>query len=116
MQIVQGRNFSRDFPSDETGAFLINETAVKVAEWESPIGRKFTHLSGETGEIVGVIKDFHLRSLHSPIEPLYVFLNPRDFSNISIKIKSANIPATIDYVEGVMKKFASSTPFSYLLF
>ncbi len=116
MQIVQGRNFSRDFPSDETGAFLINETAVKVAEWESPIGRKFTHWSGETGEIVGVIKDFHLRSLHSPIEPLYVFLNTRNFSNISIKIKSVNIPATIDHVEGIMKKFAPSTPFSYSFF
>jgi putative ABC transport system permease protein len=116
MQIVQGRNFSRDFPSDETGAFLINETAVKVAEWESPIGRKFTHWSGETGEIVGVIKDFHLRSLHSPIEPLYVFLNTRNFSNISIKIKSVNIPAAIDHVEGVMKIFAPSTPFSYSFF
>lgn len=43
MQIVQGRNFSREFPSDETGVFLVNEAAVKVAEWESPIGRKFTH-------------------------------------------------------------------------
>ena len=116
MQIVQGRNFSRDFPSDATGVFLVNETAVNVAEWESPIGRKFTHWSGETGEIVGVIKDFHLRSLHSPIEPLYVYLNTRNFSNISIKIKSINIPATIDYVEGVMKKFSPDYPFSYSFF
>ena len=116
IQIVQGRNFSRDFPSDETGAFLVNETAVKVAEWESPIGRKFTHWSGQTGKIVGVIKDFHIHSLHSPIEPLYVFLNARDFSNIAIKIRSANIPATIDYVEGVVKKFSPSYPFSYSFF
>jgi putative ABC transport system permease protein len=116
IQIVQGRNFSRDFPSDERGAFLVNETAVKVAEWESPIGRKFAHWNGAKGEIVGVIKDFHLRSLHSPIEPLYVFLNPRDFSNISVKIRSTNIPATIEYMERMMKKFAPSTPFSYSFF
>jgi len=116
MEIVQGRNFSRDFPSDETGVFLVNEAAVKVAGWESPIGRKFTHWSGETGKIVGVIKDFHLHSLHRPIDPLYVFLNTRDFSNISIKIKSANIPATIDYLKGVMKKFSPSYPFSYSFF
>jgi putative ABC transport system permease protein len=116
MQIVQGRNFSRDFPSDETGVFLVNETAVKVAEWESPIGRKLTHWSGETGEIVGVIKDFHLHSLHRPIEPLYIFLGTREFSNIAIKIKSTNIPATIDYVAGVMKKFSPSYPFSYSFF
>jgi putative ABC transport system permease protein len=116
MQIVQGRNFSRDFPSDEKGAFLVNETAVKVAEWESPIGRKLTHWSGQTGVIVGVLKDFHLHSLHRPIEPLYVFLNPRDFSNIAIKIKPINIPATIDHVKEVMKKFSPSTPFSYSFF
>ena len=116
MKIVQGRPFSRDFPSDKTGAFLVNETAVKVAEWESPIGRKLTHWSGETGEIVGVIKDFHLHSLHSPIEPLYVFLDTSYFSNLSIKIKSADIPATIDYVERVMKIFSPSYPFSISFF
>ena len=116
MQIVQGRNFSREFPSDETGVFLVNETAVKVAEWEIPIGRKLTHWNGKTGEIVGVIKDFHLHSLHRPIEPLYVFLDNNSFSNIAIKIKTANIPATIDHVAAVMKKFSPSYPFSYSFF
>lgn len=116
MQIVQGRNFSMDYPSDETGAFLVNETAIKVAEWESPIGRKLTHWNGRTGEIVGVIKDFHLHSLHRPIEPLYVFLDKDNFSNIAIKIRTANIPATIDHVAAVMKKFSPSYPFSYSFF
>jgi putative ABC transport system permease protein len=116
MQIIHGRNFSRDFPSDESGVFLVNETAVKVAEWESPIGRKLTHWNGKTGEIVGVIKDFHLHSLHRPIEPLYVFLDDSSFSNIAIKIRTANIPATIDHVAAVMKKFSPSYPFSYSFF
>lgn len=116
MQIVQGRNFSRDFPSDKQGAFLVNETAVKVAEWESPIGRKLTHWRGDTGEIIGVIKDFHLHSLHRPIEPLYIFLDPGSFSHIAIKTRSTNIPATIDYVEEVMKKYSPSYPFSYSFF
>lgn len=116
MEVVQGRNFSRDFPSDEEGAFLVNETAVKVAEWESPIGRKFTHWNGKTGVVVGVIKDFHLRSLHNTIEPLYIFLDNHDFSNISLKIKSANIPAALDYVKGVVNKFSPNYPFSYSFF
>jgi putative ABC transport system permease protein len=116
MQIVEGRNFSRDFPSDANGAFLVNETAVKVAEWKEPIRRKFAHWNGAKGEIVGVIKDFHLRSLHSPIEPMYIFLNPSSFSNISVKIRSTHIPTTIEYIEGVMKRFAPNTPFSYSFF
>jgi putative ABC transport system permease protein len=116
MEIVQGRNFSRDFPSDEKGAFLVNETAVKVAEWESPIGRKLTHFDGTTGEIVGVLKDFHLHSLHRPIEPLYIFLDNRSFSNIAVRIRTGNIPAAIDHVKDVMKKFSPNSPFSYAFF
>jgi putative ABC transport system permease protein len=116
MQIVQGRNFSRNFPSDESGAFLVNETAVKVAEWKHPIGRKLAHWSGETGEIIGVLKDFHLHSLHRPIEPLYIYLDPANFSHIAVKIRSSNVPATIEHVKGIMKKYLPSFPFSYSFF
>jgi putative ABC transport system permease protein len=116
MEIVQGRNFSRDFPSDQAGVFLVNETAVTVAGWEAPLGRELTHWSGQTGKIVGVLKDFHLLSLRSPIVPLYVFLDTGTFSNLSIKIKIDDIPATIGHVEGIFKKFAPSYPFSYSFF
>ncbi len=116
IEIVEGRNFSREFTSDANGVFLVNEAAVKAAEWESPVGRKFTHWSGKTGEIVGVMKDFHLHSLHSPIDPLYIYLNPRAVSKISIKINPSNIPTTIDYVKSVMKKFSPNYPFEYSFF
>lgn len=116
IQIVEGRNFSRDFPSDLNGAFLVNEAAVRAAEWESPLGQKFYHWSGESGVIVGVMKDFHLHSLHSPIDPLYIFLDTNDFLNISIKIRSTYIPATIDYVKSIMKKFSPNYPFDYSFF
>ncbi|MFC2157942.1 ABC transporter permease [Acidobacteriota bacterium] len=116
IQIVEGRNFSRDFPSDAKGAFLVNETAVKVAEWDTVLGREMTHYNGRTGQIVGVMKDFHLRSLHSPIEPLYVMLNTRSFSNIAVKVNTSNIPGTIDYMEGVIKRFSPNYPFSYSFF
>ena len=116
IQIVEGRNFSRDFPSDEKSVFLVNEAAVRVAEWESPIGRKLTHWRGDTGKIVGIMKDFHHHSLHRPIDPLYIFLDASDYSTVSIKIKSIHIPATIDYVESVMKKFSPNLPFDYSFF
>ncbi len=116
LEIVEGRNFSREFSSDEGGAFLVNETAVKVAEWDTVIGRKMTHLGGRPGTIVGVLKDFHLHSLHRPIEPLYVFYNPSSFSQIAIKIKAADIPTTLAYVEGVMKRISPSYLFSYSFF
>jgi putative ABC transport system permease protein len=116
MEIVEGRNFSRDFPSDQAGVFLVNETAVKVAGWETTLGREFTHWSGQTGKIVGVLKDFHMLSLRSPIAPLYVFLDTSSFSNLSIKIKTDNIPAAIGHIKEIFKKFAPSYPFSYSFF
>ncbi len=116
LEIAEGRNFSKEFSSDPGGAFLVNETAVKVAEWDSVIGRKMSHLGGSPGTIVGVLKDFHLHSLHRPIEPLYVFYNPGSFSQIAIKIKAADIPATLAYVEGVMKRISPSYLFSYSFF
>lgn len=116
IQIKQGRNFSRDLASDQQGVFLVNEAAVRAGDWESPLEQTLSHWSGETGKVVGVMKDFHLHSLHSPIEPLYVFLDPDNFSHISIKINSANIPATLDKLEGVMKKFSPNFPFEYSFF
>ena len=116
IQIVEGRNFSRDFPSDEKSVFLVNEAAVRVAEWESPIGQKLTHWRGDTGKIVGIMKDFHHHSLHRPIDPLYIFLDASDYSTVSIKIRSTHIPGTIDYVESVMKKFSPNFPFDYSFF
>lgn len=116
IQIVEGRNFSKDFISDENGVFLVNEAAVMAAEWDSPVGRLFTHWNGRTGKIVGVLKDFHLHSLHSPIDPLYIYLNTGNFSKISIKMDPTNIPETITHVKGVMKKYSPNFPFEYSFF
>jgi putative ABC transport system permease protein len=116
IQIAQGRNFSRELASDEQGVFLVNEAAVRVGEWESPMEQTMTHWSGETGPVVGVMKDFHLRSLHSPVEPLYIFLDPDNFSYLSIKVNPVNIPATLVHVEAVMKKFSPNFPFEYSFF
>jgi len=116
IEIQQGRNFSRDLASDEQGVFLVNEAAVRAGDWNSPLQQTLTHWSGETGQVVGVMKDFHLQSLHSPIEPLYIYLDPDNFSYLSVKVKTDNLPATLDYMEGVMKKFSPNFPFEYAFF
>ena len=112
--IVEGRNFSREFISDQKGVFLVNEAAVRAADWDSPVGRNFTHWNGKTGKIVGVMKDFNLHSLHSPIDPLYLFLYPSNVSKLSIRISPIHIPTTLTYVKDVMKKFHPIIPLSIL--
>ena len=116
IEIVEGRNFSRDFASDANGVYLINEAFIEATEWESPVGMTFSPWRNQSGEIVGVMKDFHFHSLHSPVDPLFIYLNPNAVFKMSIKINASNIPTTIDYVESVMKKFSSNYPFEYSFF
>jgi len=118
LKLTRGRDFSRDFPSDAGGAFLINESARKALGWDDPIGRDFGHWGNKkvSGKIVGVIEDFHMHSLHLPIMPLYIFLDPKRGHHISVKIRGENIPATLAYIENAWRRFSPEYPFEFTFF
>lgn len=116
IEIIEGRNFNRNFGADAEGAVLVNEAAVKAAEWENPIGKDFVHWSNDTVKVVGVMKDFHLHSLHRPIEPLYVYLNPEFFNYIALKINPSDVQMTLDNVEAVIQKFLPDYPLNFSFF
>jgi putative ABC transport system permease protein len=116
IKIVAGRGFSRDFSTD-TGAFLINEAAVKVLGFKSndeAIGKDFGYGS-RTGKLIGVFGDFHFESMHQKIVPL-VLIVPRSgnrYGNISIKIAGNNIPSALAHIEKTWRKFLPETPYQY---
>lgn len=120
LELVRGRSFSRDFPTDAGGAYLINEAARKALGWDDPIGREFGrkgHESAEPkGRIVGVLKDFHMHSLHLSIMPLYIFLDPARANRVSIKLRGGDIPAALAFVRRTWEKFAPEYPFEYAFF
>ncbi len=117
LKLASGRNFSRDFTSDANGAFLINESAVKTIGWDEPLGKQFYRWDDEPhGQIVGVLKDFHMHSLHQEIAPLYVFLDPENYRYVSIKIRGENIPSTLAFIEKTFKTFSPTFPFEYSFF
>lgn len=116
IELSEGRNFSREFPSDAQGVYLVNEAAVKAAGWEEPVGHLFEPHHVAPGRIVGVVKDFHLHSLHSPIDPVYLYLWPGNFNKLAIKINSAGIPESLKYIKSVMKKYSPHYPFAYTFF
>ncbi len=117
IKVIKGRNFSRDFPSDENRAILLNEAAVKSLGWESTLGRVVSHYgSPEAAEIIGIVKDFNFQSLRSKIKPLYLFLDPSRGNYLSVKIKASNIPETIEFLRAGMKRFSPNYPFEYYFF
>ncbi len=118
IDIVEGRSFSRQFPSDEKGAFLVNESAKKMMGDDFRLGMGLSHWGSPepSGQIVGVMRDFHLNSLHEEIQPLYFSLNPDRGNHLSIKIQGGNIPETIAYIQTTIKKFSPYFPFEYRFF
>jgi putative ABC transport system permease protein len=120
LEIIQGRNFSREFPSDANGVYLINESAQKALGWADPLGREFGHEDNSeddpVGRIVGLVKDFHMQSLHLPITPLYIFLDPKSSRYVSVKIRGENIPATMASIRRAWERFAPEYPFEFSFF
>lgn len=114
IDMMSGRNFSRDFPADDTTAFILNETAVADFGWtpEEAIGKKVDQ-QGKKGTIIGVAKDFHYRSLHDKIEPLLLTINKYPMSKLSIRIKSDDIRAVMSSLEEKWKSLTPGLPFAY---
>jgi putative ABC transport system permease protein len=118
IDIVQGRNFDRERPADMTGAFIVNEEAVKAFGWgDNPIGKRIRFGGGgRDGEVIGVVKDFHFSSIHNKIEPFIFVVSQNPNINFYIRIADDNIPATIDFVSKTMADLGYNLPFNYFFF
>ena len=114
--VVAGRNFSRDIPTDETEAFIVNESAVKKFNWGSPegaIGKKIDWGLGKKGKVIGVVRDFNFSSLHLAITPLIIHIVPDWYNYIALKIKGDDVPATVSRLESRWKELGLDSPFAY---
>jgi putative ABC transport system permease protein len=115
IQMAAGRSFSRDYKTDSNQAMILNEAAVKTLGYpssEQAIGKRFKQW-GREGKIIGVIKDFHFRSLQQPIKPLTMRIERDRFELLSVKVSSAKLPNTIAAIEKKYKSVIPNLPFSY---
>ncbi|GAB4056096.1 ABC transporter permease [Spirosoma litoris] len=117
MRMVQGRNFSKRFPTDAS-AVILNETAVKALGWQkNPIGRELIGHTDDNGvnimyRVVGVVSDFHFESLRQKIGPLAMFLG-RNSGNILVKTRTDKLPEFLASLKQQWESFAPTAPFSY---
>lgn len=112
MKMVKGRSFSREFPTDKQN-YIVNENAVKFMEMKDPIGKQFS-IWEDKGKIIGVVKDFHLFSLHRKIEPAVFTLSPNwKHLHMFIKIKTHDITSTLGYLGNLIPKFTPDFPYEY---
>jgi putative ABC transport system permease protein len=111
IEFAAGRSFSKKFSTDAEESVIINETAAREFGFKSPIGEKIKDF--DSREIIGVVKDFHLRSLYKRIEPCMFFINPMETYQVIIRIRPGNISETISFLKEKWKKFVPDAPFNY---
>jgi len=101
LELAAGRDFDREFGSDHLDAFVINESAVTLLGWENAEAAlgQMVDREGKKGKVVGVVKDFHYRSLRFPIDAFIMDVNPSTFNTFSIRIQDGDIPATLAFIE-----------------
>jgi len=114
IEVVQGRDFSEEFPADMRQGYLLNESAVKFIGWDDSVNKKFDIVgAGSTdGRVVGVVRDFHFRSLHHRVEPLAILLYPSS-SHIYIRIAPHNTASTLGEIRSAWQRVVNDRPFNY---
>jgi len=119
IEIKSGRNFSSEFSTDADLAILVNEAAVNRFGWENPVGKKIRVFTGPGSSeriilnVIGVVKDFHLTSLHEEIEPLIIANTARSINTFIIRISPQNMSETLAALENIWRKFEPNFPFDY---
>jgi putative ABC transport system permease protein len=107
----EGRSFSKAFGSDST-KLIFNEAAVKVMGLKNALGTPIK-MWGQDMNIIGVVKDFHLSSLHEAIAPMVFMYKPENTSTIMAKIEAGKVKETLSSLESFYKKFNPGNPFEY---
>ncbi len=114
-KMAAGRPFSKDFSTDTTQAMVLNEAAVKLFGYASPeeaIGRRFKQW-GREGKIVGVVKDFHFRSLQQQIKPLSMRIEPGGSNLVTVNLSASNLSNTIAAIQNKWNTLIPNRPFDY---
>ena len=111
IRMKEGRAFSPDFATD-SNAYIINEAAADMMGMQNPVGQTVSFWKGK-GKIIGVTQNFHSRSLHEPIKPLILLLEPRNASYILVRTEPGKTKEALGSLEKATRKFNPAFPFEY---
>jgi predicted permease len=110
--MAAGRDFSKDFRGD-TLSYLINESAAKMMGMQNNAVGKHVKFWNGNGNIIGVMKDFHIASLHSPIKPLILCLAPSNTGYMMIRLHSVQTKEALASIGKVTSTLNPSYPFEF---
>ena len=113
--ISHGRKFSKDILTDDSLAFIINESAAKEIGWKNPeeyLEKEFLYADVK-GKLIGIVEDFNFESLHQEIRPMIFWQRKDNYNSLSIKINGDAMKEGLTQLEKVWKSFLPARPFDY---
>lgn len=110
LTLQQGRFFAREF--NDTSNFILTAHAVEVMGLKDPIGQEITQW-GNKGKVVGVVNDFHGRSLHEKLDPIVLMCKPDWTWNVVVRFDSDKTQEAISHLEALNKKYNPQYEFAY---
>lgn len=123
IRLKSGKGFSVEDEKTEGEAYIVNERAVHALGWASPLEKRIRFsnqgLQKEAyghGHVIGVVTDFHMRSLHSKKEPLVMKLSRERLKYIAVRLKSGQTRQDLDFLESAWKRINPERPFEAFFF
>jgi putative ABC transport system permease protein len=117
IQVLEGRGFSKDIPTDNGNAFIINESFAKDLRLKETVGTTAGHdwyHNDSLGTIIGVVRDFNFNSLHYKVNNLEMVVHPEwGYDEMSVKIDKAHIQEGIALVREIFQREVPTYPFDY---
>ena len=112
LKLAEGRDFSPAF--NDSAHYILNETAVKKIGFAGDATGKEISWGNRKGTVIGVLKDFHFNSFHTPIEPLIIRLDESwSWGTILVRIKAGETERALADLEKICKNVNPEFPFTY---
>ncbi len=117
MNIIAGRDFSQEYPTDAQEAFILNETAVRQLGFKSPQDAVSAPIKvfapDKQGRIIGVVRDFNYESMHRQIVPIVTYIAPNQANTLSLRIAPGSLKRVLEHVNSIFDQVNSGAQFKY---
>lgn len=120
LEFVEGRSFDRENKTDDTTAVIVNEATVRALQWgDKALGKRINRdfeLDGTGGhdlKVIGVVKDFHFKSMHNEVEPMMFFIPNFPVNVLTVRVKPGSGENTIAFIKSKWESFGNDRPFDY---
>ncbi len=112
LELINGRDFDPGFGVDNRN-YLINQKMQQKTGFDEPLGESMSVRGDEPGEIIGMVKDFHLSSLYNEIEPAVIRLAPEYAHLLFVRTQPGMVIDAVEGIKNVYEDFDPVYPFEY---